>query len=191
MSIIHYRCYLIGGIFVKAVVVYKSKSGFVKKYAQWIAEELQADIYEASKIDVNMLMLYDTIIYGGGLYAVGINGLKILTKNLDKLKDKKLVAFATGATPSRSEDIEKVKNANFTPEQQKYIRFFYLRGGFDYTRLKLIDKVLMNLLKLKIKSKNKNKLIPDEKGMLAAYDEPIDFTSKKNIEELILYVKAK
>ncbi|ACL75015.1 flavodoxin domain-containing protein [Ruminiclostridium cellulolyticum] len=176
---------------MKAVVVYKSKSGFVKKYAQWIAEELQADIYEASKIDVNMLMLYDTIIYGGGLYAVGINGLKILTKNLDKLKDKKLVAFATGATPSRSEDIEKVKNANFTPEQQKYIRFFYLRGGFDYTRLKLIDKVLMNLLKLKIKSKNKNKLIPDEKGMLAAYDEPIDFTSKKNIEELILYVKAK
>ncbi len=176
---------------MKAVVVYKSKSGFAKKYAQWIAEELQADIYEASKIDINTLMLYDTIIYGGGLYAVGINGLKTITKNFDKLKDKKLVVFATGATPPRNEDIEQVRNSNFTKEQQEYIRFFYLRGGFDYTRLKLIDKVLMNLLKLKIKSKNKDKLVPDEKGMLASYDKPIDFTRKKNIEDLILYVKSK
>lgn len=176
---------------MKAVVVYKSKSGFAKKYAQWIAEELQADIYEASKIDINMLMLYDTIIYGGGLYAIGINGLKTITKNFDKLKDKKIVVFATGATPPRDEDIDKVKTSNFTEEQQQKIRFFYLRGGFDYTRLKLIDKVLMNLLKLKMNSKDKNKLIPDEQGMLAAYDKPIDFTRKKNIEELIMYVKAK
>lgn len=175
---------------MKALVVYKSKSGFAKKYAQWIAEELQADIYEASKVDRNMLMLYDTIIYGGGLYAVGINGLKLITRNFEKIKDKKLVVFATGATPSRDEDIEKVRAANFTPEQQKYIRFFYLRGGFDYTHLKLIDKILMNLLKLKLKYKNKEKLIPDERGMLAAYDKPIDFTRKKNIEKLIEYVRS-
>ncbi|HEX2927491.1 MAG TPA: flavodoxin domain-containing protein [Ruminiclostridium sp.] len=175
---------------MKAVVVYKSKSGFAKKYAQWIAEELQADIYEASKISSSMLLLYDTIIYGGGLYAVGINGLKLITKNYEKLKDKRLVVFATGATPPRKEDIEKVRTANFTPEQKKYIRFFYLRGGFDYTRLKPIDKILMNLLKLKIKSKSREKLIPDERGMLAAYDKPIDFTRKKNIEELIAYVRS-
>ena len=29
---------------VKTLVVYWSKTGFVKKYAEWIAEELKADL---------------------------------------------------------------------------------------------------------------------------------------------------
>ncbi|MFT5873622.1 MAG: hypothetical protein ACI8WT_002569 [Clostridium sp.] len=51
---------------------------------------------DASKVNTNTLADYDTLIYGGGLYAVGINGVKLITKNLDKLKDKKVVVFATG-----------------------------------------------------------------------------------------------
>lgn len=76
---------------MKAVVIYKSKTGFTKKYAQWIAEDLSADIFEVSKVNMNMLNSYDTVIYGGSLYAVGINGVKLITQNIDKLKDKKLV----------------------------------------------------------------------------------------------------
>ena len=98
---------------------------------------------------INMLTNYDTVIYGGSLYAVGINGVKFITKNLDKLKDKKVIVFATGASPSREEAVSEVKNKNFTSEQQKYIQFFYLRGGFDYSKLKPFDKVLMTLLKWK------------------------------------------
>jgi len=135
-----------------------------------------------------MLKPYDTVIYGGSLYAVGINGVQWITKNLDKLKDKKVVVFATGASPSREEVIKEVKNKNFTVEQQKYVQFFYLRGGFDYSKLKPFDKLLMTLLKWKLKSKKE--LTPDEKGMLSIYNKPIDFTSKKNIEEIIKYVTS-
>lgn len=175
---------------MKTIVVYKSKSGFAKTYAQWIAEDLGADINEAKNVTIDSLRAYDTIIYGGGLYAVGINGVKLITGNLEKLQGKKIAVFATGATPPRQEDIDKVRDMNFTPEQQKQIRFFYLRGGFDYSKLKLIDKILMILLKLKIKAKKQSDRLPDEKGMLAAYDKPADFTRKKNIEELVAYVKA-
>ena len=68
-------------------------------------------------------------------------------------------------------------------EQQEYIKFFYLRGGFDYSKLKPFDKVLMTLLKWKIKNKKKEELTTDEIGMLAIYDKPVDFTMKKNIEK--------
>ena len=173
---------------MKTVVIYKSKTGFVKKYAEWIAEELSADIFEASKVTSDMLTTYDIVIYGGGLYAVGINGVKLITQNLDRLEGKKVVVFATGASPFREEVISEVRNKNFTYEQQNHIRFFYLRGGFDYSKLKPFDKVLMTLLKWKMI--RKKELTPDERGMLAAYDKPADFTRKKNIDEIVSYVTS-
>lgn len=174
---------------MKAVVIYKSKTGFTKKYAQWIAEDLSADIFEVSKVNMNMLNSYDTVIYGGSLYAVGITGVKLITQNIDKLKNKKLVVFATGASPSREDVINEVVNKNFTEEQQKYIKFFYLRGGFNYSKLNPFDKFLMTLLKWKMKSKKKEELTSDEIGMLAVYDKPVDYTMGKNITKIIDYIK--
>ena len=177
---------------MKTIVVYKSKSGFVRNYAYWIAEELSADIFEVSKVNINMLITYDTIVYGGSLHAVGINGVKIITRNIDKLKDKRLVIFASGASPSSEEVIKVVKNNNFTKEEQNHIEFFYLRGGFNFNKLPPFDKVLMTLLKWKIKIKKllKKELIPDEIGMLASFDKPVDFTIKKNIDEIVNYINS-
>jgi len=175
---------------MKTVVIYKSKTGFTKKYAEWIAEELSADIVDVSKVTTNMLTAYDTVIYGGGLYIIGINGVKFIAQNIDKLKDKKVVVFATGASPSREEAMSEVRDKNFTLEQQKHIQFFYFRGGFDYSKLKPFDKVLMILLKWKMKMKREKELTPDERGMLASYDKPVDFTRKKNIDEIIAYVNS-
>lgn len=175
---------------MKTVVIYTSKTGFAKKYAEWISEELSADIFDISKVNINMMTAYDTVIYGGSLYASGINGVKHITQNLDELKDKKIIVFATGMSPFREEMISEVRDKNFTPEEQKHIQFFYLRGGFDYRKLKPFDKVLMTLLKWKIKLKNERNLTSDEIGMLASYNKPVDFTRKKNIDEIITYVNS-
>lgn len=173
---------------MKSVVIYKSKTGFSKKYAQWIAEELSADIFEISKCSIESIKTYDVVVYGGSLHAVGINGINFITKNFDKLKSKKIIIFATGASPARENVLNEVINRNFNPEQQKCMKLFYLRGGFDYRKLGFVDKTLMKLLKLKIK--RKKELTPDEKGMLSAYDKPVDFTKKENIKELIAYANS-
>jgi len=175
---------------MKTIVIYKSKTGFTRKYAEWIAEDLSADTFDISKVTINILTAYDTIIYGGSLYAVGIIGVKLITQNIDKLKDKKIVVFATGASPSREDGINEVIDKNFTQEQQKYIKFFYLRGGFNYSKLNLFDKFLMTLLKWKMKNKKQEELSSDEIGMLAIYDKPVDFTEKKNIDRIITYVNT-
>jgi menaquinone-dependent protoporphyrinogen IX oxidase len=168
---------------MKTVVIYKSKTGFTRKYADWIAEELSADIFEFEKVTADMLADYNTVIYGGGLYAVSINGIKLILENLDKLKDKRIIVFATGASPAREETSDEIRNKNFTTEQQKRIHFFYMRGGFDYSKLKAFDRMLMTLLKWKIKGKKE--LTEDEKGMLAIYDKPVDFTRKDNINKVV------
>lgn len=173
---------------MKSVVIYKSQTGFTKKYAEWIAEELGADIFHVSEVNVDKLKNYETVIYGGGLYAGGISGIKFITESSNSLKGKKVIVFATGASVGRTEEIDEVRNKNFTAEQQKYIKFFYLRGGFNYKKLSTLNKIIMTLLKLKLKTKKD--LTPDERGMLASYDHPVDFVNKKNIQELVAYANS-
>lgn len=173
---------------MKTVVVYKSISGFTKKYAEWIAEELEADLLRLEKNDIDRLLKYDIIIYGGSLHAVGISGVHIIKNNLNKLRDKNIIIFTTGASPSKESIVSEVKDSNFSVEEQKQVQFYYFRGGFDFNKLNLINKILMTLLKWKIKLKRHK--TPDEKGMLAAYSKPMDFTKKENIKELLEYVRS-
>ena len=84
---------------MNTIVVYKSKYGSTKLYAEWIKEELSCDIADAKSVNIDDLIKYDNIIYGGGLYAEIIHGVHLLTKNFDKLKDKKIAIFTTGITP--------------------------------------------------------------------------------------------
>ncbi len=177
---------------MKSVVIYKSKTGYSKKYAEWIAEELSADLFSADAFDPLKLPDYDVIVFGGGLYEVGINGVRLITQNLEKLKGRKVVVYASGVAPSSPEVIDEVRNNNLTPEQQKHVKFYYLRGGFDFNRLTPRDRVLMFLLKWKILAKKAlgMKLIPDEIGMLQVYKSPADFTRKEKIGELMQYVRG-
>lgn len=169
----------------KTVVIYKSRYGSTQRYAQWIAQEIKADLFEVSKITINDILKYDTVVYGGSLYATGILGFSFIKKNFDKIKDKKVIVFSVGASPAYPEAINHIKNNNFTEEMKERIHFFHLRGGFNYKRLNLIDKALMFLLKKKIEHKNPDKLTNDEKGMLACYKNPVDWTNKKSINPII------
>ena len=173
---------------MKFLVIYKSKTGFTKKYAEWIAEKLSADLYNYNQINKELFKVYDVVIYGGSLHAVGIEGIKLIKDNLDILNGKKIVVFAVGASPFRKETVEEVKNQNFTKEQLEQVQFYYLRGGFNYKRLPFFDKVLMRLLQLKLK--RKKILTVDEKGMLNAYNKLVDFTLKKNTNEIVCYVRS-
>lgn len=174
---------------MKTAVLYKSISGFTKTYAQWIAEELHSDLYSIEEVSPTLLSQYDLIVFGGSLHMVGIAGYKKLQKWLQKTEQPpKLVLFTTGASPQKEEAIEEVRNANLTPEEQKYIPFFYLRGGFDFDKLDLLNKVIMTLLKWKLKM-TKNKTV-DEIGMLNAYYTPMDFTRKEHLDELLREIKT-
>lgn len=172
---------------MKIAIIYKSKSGFTLKYAEFLAEAIKGDLIEAKDASINELKKYDVIVYGGGLYIGGINGVKLITRNIDKLKDSKIIIFATGAAPGRENEIKEIIEGNFTEELLKTIKFFYLRGGYDFSKLTFIDKVLMTMLKLKLKYK-KN-LTPDERGILTAYNQPVDFVSEENIDPVLEYIK--
>jgi menaquinone-dependent protoporphyrinogen IX oxidase len=173
----------------KTAVVYRTKYGSTKKYADWIAEAVGADLLDAAKIRIGDLLGYDTIIYGGGLYAGGILGFSLIKKNYEKLSGKNLIVFAVGATLKKEDAAKEVKEINL-PEEMRSIPFFLLRGGLNYKKMNVIDRVLMFLRVNSIKKKDPGTLDNDSKGVLATYGKVVDFTSKKAIEPIVSLIKS-
>jgi len=174
---------------MKSVVVYSSITGFTRKYAEWIADDLSCNILRVEDATLERLLEYDTIVYGGSLHAAGIAGIRIIKTNLSKLTNKNLVIFATGASPYKEKVLDEIIEKNFTPEEEKQVKVFYLRGGFNYSKLNFTNKVLMFLFKWSLLMKPGNKRTPDEIGMLASYAHPVDFTKKENIEDILDHIR--
>lgn len=175
---------------MNAVVIYKSKYGSTKQYAKWIAEELDCPIFDAKNISKDDLVNYDTIIYGGGLYAEIINGVSLITKNFDKLKDKKIAVFSTGITPLDCRDYydKMVIEKNFKPEMLGKIKVFNFMGKMILDELSLPHRTAIKALKKLMSSKENPSQM--EKLLVELCDKDGDFTDKSAIGELIEYVKA-
>lgn len=183
------------GVYVmKQVVVYKSHYGTTKQYAIWLAEALHADLFEHSKIKARDLQGYDVIIYGGGLYAGGISGFSLITKNFEKLKNKKLIVFTVGLAhpenPDNLKGIQKSTSGALPPQAKDHIKFYHLRGGMDYSQLGLIHRAMMAMLKKVLSKKNENELTEDDKGLLATYGKTVDFTDQSTLMPLINHVNT-
>lgn len=168
-------------------VIYKSKYGSTKAYAEWIAKALECKAVDVKNVKVADLEKYDTIIYGGGLYAEMIAGISLITKNFEKLKDKKLIIFTTGLTPLDCREYydDMVIKKNFKPYMTEKIKVFNFMGKMIIEELSLPHKAAIKTLK-KIMSGKEN---PSEmeKLLIKLCDESGDFTDKNAIGELINY----
>lgn len=169
-------------------VVYKSKYGSTERYARWIAEKAGADLFSAGQITIDALLSYDTIVYGGGLHAGGIFGFSLIKKNYHRLKDKRLVVFAVGATLKKEDAVAELKRINLTPEMQETTAFYLLRGGLDYKKMNALDRFLMFLQVCRLKSMNPDTLNDDSKGVIATYGKVVDFTREEAVEPIVQYI---
>lgn len=174
---------------MNAIVVYKTKYGSTKTYAEWIAEELDCEAIDAKKITADDLLKYDTIIYGGGLYAEVINGVTLITKNFNKLKEKKIIVYTTGITPIECRDYydKLVTEKNFKPEMLNYIKIFNFLGIMIINELSVVHKTAIKTLK-KIMSGKENPT-EMEKLLVELCDADGDFTDREAIDDLIEYAK--
>ncbi|MBR5543785.1 MAG: flavodoxin [Oscillospiraceae bacterium] len=175
---------------MNAIVIYKSKYGSTKTYAEWIAKELSCRAYDAKDIKIDDLMPYDTIVYGGGLYAETIAGVTLITKNLEKLDGKKIVVYTTGITPLDCREYydKLVLQKNFKGDSISKIKVFNFLGKMLLSELSLVHKTALKTLK-KIMSDKENPT-EMEKLLITLCDADADYTDKNAIDELVEYVKS-
>ena len=174
---------------MNAIVIYKSKYGSTKAYAQWIAEELDCMAVNAKETKIDDILGYDTIIYGGGLYAEVIAGVGLITKNIDKLSGKKLVVYSTGITPPDCREYydDLVLKKNFKPEMLGKIKIYNFMGKMVLDELSVVHRTALKTLKKIMSGKeNPTKM---EKMLIDLCDKDGDFSDRESIKDLIEYVK--
>ncbi len=170
---------------MKCIVLYKSKYGSTKTYAKWIAEELGCQAYESKEIEMEDLLSYDVIIYGGGLYAEVINGANFIIKNLDVLQDKKIIIYTTGITPMECREYydKLVIEKNFKQGIPDNVKVFNFLGKMIMDELSLPHKAALKTLK-KIMSAKENPT-EMEKLLVKLCDANEDFTKQEYIQTLV------
>lgn len=168
----------------KGVILYRSKYGAAKKYANWLKELTRYDCIEASKGNIDSVMRYDVIILCGGIYASGIAGISFLKRNIKKLKDKKIAVFCTGASPYDKQTFHELRERNMTGALQG-VPLFYGRGMWDESRMTFIDRNLCRLLQKSVEKKDPNTYEPWMKALMAAAGQSCDWTDKKYLAPLM------
>lgn len=130
----------------KILIIYNSKTGNTKYYAELLAKELKADcipFYDVNTINLNH---YSTVLFGSRIQAGTILGLKKMKKLIQESTVKNFVIFTTGASPMNEADVEKLWNSNLSQDELKSFSYFYLPAGLNYESMGLGDKLMMKTL---------------------------------------------
>jgi menaquinone-dependent protoporphyrinogen IX oxidase len=174
----------------KIIVIYQSKYGATKKYAEWLSEDLSCDLIETKKANIDKIKEYDTIILGGGIYATGISGISFLKKNYKRLMDKKIVVFAVGASPYNDVAFKILKEHNLK-DNLADTPCFYCRGAWNEEKMSWKDKTLCNMLKKVVSKKDPADYEPWEDALMQAIGSQFDWTEKENIKPILEFIQIK
>lgn len=174
----------------KGLVVYQSKYGATKKYALWLAEAMGYDCMERREASAAVLMPYETIVYGGGIYASGIAGFSFLKKHAKLWKSKKHAVFCVGASPHDEKAFSEFCERHFK-EELAGTRCFYCRGAWKESEMGFVDKTLCGMLRKAVGGKAPEEYEPWEKALMSCpKGEDADWTDRQELDPLIAYLKG-
>lgn len=169
---------------MNTAVIYHSTYGHTKQYAQWIAQALSCDLLEEKSTTAADLRRYDTIIYGGPLFAGTIRGIKLITSNTEALQGKHLIVFTVGVTdPADQAAYASIEQQAFPENTQKPDMFYHFLGGIDAKKLKFSHRMIMSMVK---------KMMASGKGPEGVHmdGDTVNLMDQAAITPLVQYVQA-
>lgn len=172
----------------RTVVVYASRYGATERYAREIAQRLGCEAVNVKRWKPRRFSDYDTVIYGGSLYASAILGVKALTKHEALLEGKRLIVFTVGMATADSPSLEQVRKQNFGPALRERASFFHLRGAMDYARLSPPHRLMMAVMHAAVgKMKEPTQEL---RLILETYGKRADWTDLSAVEPIVAAAKG-
>lgn len=173
---------------MSGIILYQSKYGATKRYADWISEETGFDCIETKRAKIEVVKQNSTIILGGGIYASGIAGLSFLKKHIKELQGKRIVVFCDGASPYDENAFEQIVAHNMK-DVLTGIPCFYCRGAWDMDNMNMVDRNLCKMLRKAVMKKNPNEYEVWERALMEAGEEMCDWTDKSYIAPILEAVR--
>ena len=163
---------------MKTIVVYSSRTGFTKQYAEFISYGLNCEYIPLAKADPFALKEYPLILYGGPVHGGDIEGLA----RLRGMARGRVLVFAVGALPDTEMVRAKLRTANEIPEED----FFYLEGGMRYDELPPGTKRALRLYQHTLEMGNQDNLSPEQRFFLNNIGRTFDHMDRNAAEAVVL-----
>ena len=94
----------------KILIVYESRYGATRQYAQAIGRALGYPVYPRKELPAGQLESCSILVYGGGLYAGGVAGIRTLKQAMENYPQKEFVLFTCGvADPALPETVAAIR----------------------------------------------------------------------------------
>lgn len=171
-----------------ALVLYTTKHGETQRYAEKIAQPLDALVKDAAYAKVRDAKTYDAIVLGCCVYAGKIKGLSFFADYAGELKDKRLVLYTCGlydpALPEvRAELDGQIRQA--LGDAAEYVSVFHLRGSIRWQSLGLAERLMLKALLSGIKKKPEAERSLIENQLLETEGGAIDFTDEADLAPIV------
>lgn len=169
-------------------VVYATKYGHTKQYADWMKEEAGADIFISTSFTPTKALEYKAVVFAGGVYGDKILIMDWLKKNLGQVNVNKIIIAAVSWYCNDSEEAKARLIAENYPEQFKnVVPLVVINSGIDKKKTSVMDKAQLLAAQTSI---NKHDVrTADDINALAIIKGYSDSTSKDNLKSLIAAVQ--
>ena len=151
------------------VIVYTSNTGHTAEYSKMLGAKIGLPVYSLNEA-AKKLQKGTEIIYLGWLFANNIKGYKKATKKY------KISAICAVGLCDTGTAVAEVRKANSISEETP---LFTIQGGMDKTKLRGINKFMINMLTKGLSSK-KERTENDER-MLELLTHDKNYVSEENI----------
>ncbi|HEY8969523.1 MAG TPA: flavodoxin domain-containing protein [Puia sp.] len=130
----------------KGAILYSSRYGATRQYAEWLANELQWPLLLADNTTNKDLAAYDTLIIGSSVYIGRLLIKDWLKKHNPVLGDKELSFFIVCATPaSERQQQETIARTSIPHDLIGPENVFFLPGRLTIDKLSWRDRLMLKM----------------------------------------------
>ncbi len=178
----------------KAIVVFSSKRGSTKQYAEWIAQELECDAVSIEESMSMNLYEYDCIVYGGWIRGSGIVDFEKFSRHFDDVLLEKLIVFGVGVANTSAENYMQVWGfsiGKIDPKNDWRIPLYILEGRYDPGKISGMDKFLIAVMKKVLMSGSTKDSMGQARKMKDRIENGVDLVKRENIAGIVRDAKEK
>lgn len=166
---------------MKGLIVYTSKYGATRQYAEWLRDELNIPIRLPEDVTRENIQEARYILLGTPVYYGKFSLRKWIRKNETWLFGKKIFLFITTATSADEQEKRKqFVTANISPDLLPFCNTYFMPGRVVHKQLSFVDSLMLKLASGAMKDDAKKNAMRTD----------IDGVKKENIDQLLTDVRS-
>ena len=168
------------------LLLYTSGTGFTKRYADWIGEELGIEAVPFKDCTPARMAQADLVIYGGSVNGGILTGQAKAERMAKRAGNRPVIWFATGLRPATERTLGLLRKNNFGSGSE--VPLFYFPGGLDKEKLRPGDRTMLRVYRAMLR--RRRGLHPEDAEIIRRLITPADYSDRNAIAPLVEYVRS-